>query len=91
MAETAKNLKVIKVGTYRKIFMFLALSLIIFYAVSLNTIVFSAITVIGFGWVIFELNVVLQAIMGVQRMMIFTMQPKQGNEVRTDEEASTKA
>ena len=77
MPEQAKtNLKVIKVGTYRMFFIFASVASLVFFGASQNLIVLSVALGILFGWIIFELNVLLQAVMGVQRLLMYAIQPK---------------
>ena len=71
------NLKVIKVGHYRMFFIFCSVAGLIFFGATMNGIIFSVTLGVLFGWVIFELNILLQAVMGVQRLLMYAMQPKQ--------------
>ena len=69
------NLKVIRVGTYRMFFILASVAGLLFFGASQNLIVLSVALGVLFGWVIFELNVILQAVLGVQKILMFVLQP----------------
>lgn len=77
MSTTNTPLKVIKVGHYRMFFILASVAGLLFFGASQNLIVLPFALAVLFGWVIFEVNVVLQAVMGVQRLLMYAMQPKQ--------------
>ncbi len=85
------NLKVIKVGVYRMFFIFISVSGLVFFGASQNLIVFAFTLAALFGWVIFELNVVLQAVIGVQRIMLYAMQPQKGTVIEGKPEREQKS
>lgn len=74
------NLKVIKVGTYRMFFILGSVAGLVFFGASQNLIVLAPALGVLFGWVIFELNVLLQAVTGVQRLLIFGLQQSQSGD-----------
>jgi hypothetical protein len=70
-------MKVIKVGQYRMFFLLASIASLVFFGASQNLIVLAVSLGVLFGWIIFEINVVLQGVLGVQRMLAYIMQSKE--------------
>lgn len=67
-------MKVIKVGHYRMFFILGAVASLVFFGLSQNLTVLAVSMAVISGWVIFEINVVLQTVLGVQRMVMHVIQ-----------------
>ena len=72
-------MKILKVGYYRVFFILASTALLVSFGTTENPIVLAGVIAVISGWVIFEINIVLQAVLGVQRMFAYMMQ--QGNKV----------
>ena len=69
-----KGIKIVKVGHYRMFFILASVASLVFFGASQNLIVLAGAIGVIATWVIFEINVVLQAVLGVQRMFAYLIQ-----------------
>ncbi len=87
-SDSPSNVKITKVGAYRMFFMFVVVVGLVLFGVTENLLIFTGLIAVISAWIIFEQWVVFRAVMGVQRLLIFAMQPKQENKVPKDTEGN---
>ena len=84
-------MQVIKLGQYRIGLIIVSSILIAVAGITQHPLVFLALGVIGFGWLMMEINVVLRTALALQQMIVYLIAPPENKQTGKMKETLVKS